>query len=331
MNTFGHNLRLTTFGESHGPAIGGVLDGLPANLKIDFERVHEMIERRRPGTSPAVTARNESDTPEFLSGLDSDGVTLGTPIGFIIRNRDYRSEDYSNISEAYRPNHADYTWESRFGRPLGPGGGRASARETACRVVAGAVAKEYLRTLDIKVEARLLSVGDVSGSMEDMMAEAIRVKALGDSVGGLVGCSITGMPTGIGNPVYGKFQMALAAAIMSIPAVKGFEYGLGFEAATSFGSQTMDILGVDTNFCGGLQGGITNGRPIEFRVAFKPTPTLGIPVETIDRRGNRVVLQPKGRHDPCVAIRGVAVVEAMAALVAADLQLGSGRVSDIPF
>ncbi len=350
MNTFGKNLTLTTFGESHGPAMGGVIDGFPAGFKIDFDSLLKEIAKRRPGQSALVTARNESDMPEFLSGISPEGVTLGSPIGFIVRNSDHHSSDYDEMARVYRPNHADYTYIERYGIRDHRGGGRSSARETVNWVVAGALAAQWLESKGIVIEAVLSQVGSVTaGDIFDslmtnpekpiclevnpdlklaMEEEVVLARKAGDSIGGRVSCLISGMPAGIGNPVAGKLHAALASAMMSINAAKGFEYGLGFRAASSRGSETADRfmpasdhegkIMTATDYSGGIQGGISNGMPIFFSVAFKPTPTLMMPVETVDTKGNPTVLKPAGRHDPCVAVRAVPVVKAMAALVIAD-------------
>lgn len=350
MNTFGRNLTLTTFGESHGPAMGGIIDGFPPGFKIDFDSLLKEIAKRRPGSSVLVTARNETDTPEFLSGISPDGVTLGTPIGFIVRNSDHHSSDYDEMAKVYRPNHADYTYIKRYGIRDHRGGGRSSARETVNWVVAGALAAQWLATKGITIQTALTQVGgitagdifdglmtkpnepyslevnpDLTLAMEEVVKEA---KKAGDSVGGRVSCLITGLPAGIGNPVADKLHASLAAAMMSINAAKGFEYGLGFKAASSYGSRTADSflasedksepLKTATNFSGGIQGGISNGMPVFFSVAFKPTPTLLKPIDTVNTDGEATVLNPAGRHDPCVAVRAVHVVKAMAALVIAD-------------
>lgn len=354
MNSFGKHLRLTTFGESHGPAMGGVIDGFPAGMRVDFDNVAREVASRRPGSSPLVTARDETDTPEFLSGISPDGVTLGTPIGFIVRNRDARSADYSNSESYYRPNHADYTYMVKYGLRDARGGGRSSARETVSRVVAGALALQWLAERGVNVSAALTRVGDVDAgsvvdeilrapgsratlevplalrkAMEERVAEA---RAAGDSVGGRVSCLVTGVPPGIGAPVGDKLQARLAQAMLSINAAKGFEYGIGFNAAGAYGSESADLflppelkdgpLRTSTDFSGGIQGGISNGMPVVFSVAFKPTPTIMRPQPTVDTEGRQCVTQPRGRHDPCVALRAVPVVKAMAALTIADLMLG---------
>ena len=326
MNTFGQRLRLTTFGESHGPAMGGILDGVPPRFKIDFEALQKGLDRRRPGQSTLTTARNEADRPEFLSGLTSDGVTLGTPIGFIVRNSDHRSSDYS--ATLLRPNHADYTYMLRYGIRDHRGGGRASARETVNWCVGGEIARQLLASKGIAISARLISVGGRESDFEEIIAAA---KRNGDSVGAVVGCVINGMPGGVGDPVFGKLHARLAQAIMSINAAKGFDYGLGFESANQLGSDVVDFFRCDedgihttTNYSGGIQGGISNGQDIWFRVAFKPTPTLMRDVVTVDIDGEEHVLKAAGRHDPCVGVRAVPVVEAMAALTIADAMLCDG-------
>ena len=322
MNTFGTLFRLTSFGESHGPAIGGVIDGMPAGISLDFEAVQAELDRRKPGQSAITTARKEDDKVEFLSGI-FNGQTLGTPIGFIIRNTDTRSKDYSSVEHVYRPGHADYTYSAKYGLRDYRGGGRSSARETAVRVVAGALARQALNTLGIKVEAWVQSVGT---SDADHMEEAIlEAKRNLDSLGGVVAARISGAPVGLGEPVFGKLQAMLASAMMSINAAKGFEYGLGFEHSRLRGSDTIDEftfedghVAAPDNFSGGIQGGISNGEPITFRVAFKPVASLARPVPTVDDSGNQVILELKGRHDPCVVPRAVPIVEAMACMVILD-------------
>jgi len=353
MNTFGKHLTLTTFGESHGPAMGGVIDGFPSGYKIDFDALYKEVAKRRPGSSPLVTARNEKDMPEFLSGISPEGITLGTPIGFIVRNADHHSSDYDEMVRVFRPNHADYTYIKKYGIRDHRGGGRSSARETVNWVVAGALALQWLESKGITIEAVLSQVGSVTAGdifdrlmtepgkpftlevnpdLQHAMEEEIKLtKKSGDSVGGRVSCLITGVPAGIGAPVADKLHAELAGAMMSINAAKGFEYGLGFRAPTSKGSYSADHfmpakepgapLRTSTNFSGGIQGGISNGMPIFFSVAFKPTPTLMKPLDTVDTSGNATVLKPAGRHDPCVAVRAVPVVKAMAALVIADFMV----------
>lgn len=330
MNTFGRNLRLTTFGESHGKAMGGILDGMPGGLKIDMDVILRETARRRPGQSHLVTARNEKDIPELLSGLTDDMVTLGTPIGFIVRNTDQRSGDYGEMAELYRPNHADFTYDMRYGLHEARGGGRASARETLNWVIGGAIARQLPCMEDISVNAKVVSIGGVSGTPEELSRIVEEAMKRGDSVGGVVECVIDGVPAGIGNPVFGKLHARLAQAMMSINAAKGFEYGDGFAAATAYGTEQADIFTSEdghihtlTNHSGGIQGGISNGMPIKFSVAFKPTPTLLRDIETVDKEGTQRILRGKGRHDPCVALRAVPVVEAMAVLVLADEMLES--------
>lgn len=317
MNTIGKILTLTTFGESHGPAMGGVLDGIPAGVDIDLDALQRFVDRRRTGQTVGTSQRGEQDRVEVLSGI-WQGKTLGTPIGFIVHNTDARSADYEQIAQCYRPNHADYTWEKKYGLRDPRGGGRASARETVARVVAGGIALQALTTLGITISASICS--SVSPQeIEPVMAD-------GDTLGGIIECVVHGAPAGLGEPVYGKLHAQLAAAMMSIPSVHGFEYGDGFEMAAKRGSEVMDLfekradgsIGTVTNHSGGIQGGISNGEDIVMRVAFKPVPTLMRDIPTIDLDGNPVTLPPRGRHDACVVPRAVPVVEAMAALVILD-------------
>ena len=327
MNTFGTFFRLTTFGESHGAAIGGVVDGMPAGITIDEDFIRSEMARRRPGQSALVTPRKEADEVELLSGI-FEGRSTGAPIGFVIRNTDTRSGDYSEAQRWYRPSHADYTYDQKYGFRDYRGGGRASARETAVRVVGGALAKMVLREKGISVEARLQQVG-CETTPEGMEALIQQVKSEGDSIGGIVGCTITGCPIGLGEPVYGKLHAALGAAMLSINACHGFDYGAGFNGVGMRGSEQNDAfvrhadgtIGTATNHSGGIQGGISNGEPITFRVLFKPTPTLLRAQQTVDSEGNEGVLTMKGRHDPCVAVRAVPVVEAMAAMTVLDYYL----------
>ncbi len=316
MNMIGKILTLSTFGESHGPAMGGVLDGVPAGVDIDLEALQRFVDRRRPGQTVGVSSRGEQDRVEVLSGI-WQGKTLGTPIGFIVRNTDARSEDYEPLARCFRPNHADYTWQVKYGIRDPRGGGRASARETVARVVAGGIALQVLGRLGITIEA-VARAADA--------ATLQRVMADGDTLGGIIECVVHGVPAGLGEPVYGKLHAQLAAAMMSIPSVHGFEYGDGFEMAAKRGSEVMDAfekradgsIGTVTNHSGGIQGGISNGEDIVMRVAFKPVPTLMRDIPTVDLDGNPVTLPPRGRHDVCVVPRAVPVVEAMAALVILD-------------
>lgn len=317
-NVIGNRLRLMTFGESHGPAMGGVLDGMPPLVRLDFEEIARHLARRRPGGRPGVSQRREADEPEFLSGISDDGMTLGTPIGFIIRNRDARSGDYDGYTGCFRPNHADYTYYKKYGIHDFRGGGRASARETVSWVVAGSIARQWLEQKGIQIEAEFVETNNVE-----------ETASRGDSTGGIVRCSVTGMPVGVGDPVFDKLHARLAAAMMSINAAKAFEFGDGAGSACMTGTESMDIFNPDpdaplpclSNHSGGIQGGISNGMPIEFKVYFKPTPTVMQPFDTIDTDGQPRTVNPKGRHDPCVAIRAVPVVESMAALTIADLML----------
>lgn len=342
MNTFGNSLRLTTFGESHGLAIGGVIDGLPAGFIIDFDDVRLWMDRRRPGSVAGSTTRRESDEVEFLSGI-YQGRTLGTPVAFIIRNTDARPGDYD--PELLRPNHADYTYLQKYGLRDPRGGGRASARETACRVVAGAIAAQILEAKGIFVSAWTESIGKVTTQVAavpdetDIYASAVRCPdavasvamqdALDcarrdcDTLGGIVRCVVTGLKPGVGEPVFGKLQASLAAAMMSIPAAKGFDYGDGFAAAEATGRSQVDVLtpnGIVGNHSGGIQGGISNGQPLTMRVAFKPIATMpGATVPTINESGESASLTFGGRHDVCAVPRAVPVVRAMAALTVLDL------------
>lgn len=346
-NTIGTLFRLTTFGESHGTAIGGVIDGCPAGLKLDLEAVQLALDRRKPGQSALTTQRKESDTVQWLSGI-FEGKTTGTPIGFLIVNADQQSKDYDHLAKTYRPSHADYTYDQKYGHRDHRGGGRASARETACRVVAGAIATQLLKTQGVEVVAFVSQVhkisipeGDAALKLDEryestvrcphdetagQMIEAIeQARDAGDSLGGLISGVLSGVPAGLGEPVFDKLHADLAKAIVSINAVKGFEIGSGFAGTRMRGSEHNDEFYLDehsvrtkTNHSGGIQGGISNGADITFRVAFKPTATLMQTQQTVDRDGKSVALEGKGRHDPCVLPRAVPIVEAMAALVLAD-------------
>ncbi len=326
MNTFGTLFRLTCFGESHGVALGGVIDGCPAGVQIDEDYIQQQLDRRRPGQSELTTARKEADKVQFLSGI-FEGKTTGTPIGFIIANTNQHSSDYANVQDAFRPSHADYTYSAKYGFRDYRGGGRSSARETACRVVAGAVAQLLLRQSGLPVQITA-SITEVGGST-DIESTILQAKQAGDTVGGIISCTITGVPAGWGEPVFDKLQAKLAAAMLSINAAKGFDYGMGFDMVAKRGSQVNDIFETDadgrvvtrTNYSGGIQGGISNGMPIYFRVAFKPVATLMQPQDTIDAQGNPIRLQVKGRHDACVLPRALPIVESMAALVLADAYL----------
>ena len=309
----GNLFSLTSFGESHGPAIGGVIDGMPAGVAIDLEQIQREMARRRPGQGGVTSSRMESDEVEILSGL-KDGVTLGTPIGFIVRNLDQRPVDYDHLKDVYRPSHADFTYQAKYGIRDHRGGGRASARETLSRVVAGAIAKQALAQVGITISSESITPEN-QPSLTD-----------GDTMGALVRCTIHGVPAGLGEPVFGKLSSQLAEAMMSIPAAKGFDIGLGFDFLKVTGNTSLDKWTVDddgdittsTNYSGGIQGGISNGNDICIRVAFKPIATLMQPVTGIDKQGNAVVIEPHGRHDTCVAPRVLPVVEAMAAIVLLD-------------
>ncbi len=329
MNTIGKILTLTTFGESHGPAMGGVLDGMPADVDIDMDALQRFVDRRRTGQTAGSSSRAEQDRVEVLSGI-WQGKTLGTPIGFIVRNTDARSADYEEIARCYRPNHADYTWQAKYGIRDPRGGGRASARETVARVIAGGIAIQALERLGITVEACIVQIGPHSGvTDEEQQRLAGEAAKDGDTLGGIIECVVRGVPAGLGEPLFGKLHAQLSAAMMSIPSVHGFEYGDGFDMATRRGSEVMDeferredgTIGTVTNHSGGIQGGISNGEDIVMRIAFKPVPTLMRPLPAIDRDGNPVALQPRGRHDACVLPRALPIVEAMAALVILDNHL----------
>jgi chorismate synthase len=344
-NTFGKIFTLTTFGESHGEAIGGIIDGCPSGVELNLETIQNELNRRKPGQSKIVTQRKEPDEVQFLSGI-FEGKTTGTSIGFIIKNVHQRSNDYSHIKDTYRPSHADYTYDKKYGNRDYRGGGRTSARETANWVVGGAVAKQVISS--IKINAFTSSVGDIfmekayqdvdfskiesnvvrcpdNASAEKMIARINEVKKQGDTIGGTVTCVIQNVPVGLGEPIFDKLHAQLGKAMLSINAVKGFEYGSGFCGAKMKGSEHNDIFNEDrttkTNLSGGIQGGISNGMDIYFRVAFKPVATIMQKQQTIDNKGNIVEMQGKGRHDPCVVPRAVPIVEALAAMVLADFML----------
>jgi chorismate synthase len=346
-NTFGNIFRLTTFGESHGKAIGGIIDGCPAGLEINHEFIQQELDRRRPGQSDLTTSRKEEDKAEFLSGI-FEGKSTGTPISFIIWNKDQKPEDYSQLKELYRPSHADFTYDQKYGFRDYRGGGRSSARETACRVVGGAVAKLLLNQEKIGIKAYVTQIGTVKLEQEYLITDLSKTenspvrcpdaetslkmeklieefKEKGDTTGGVVQCIISGVPAGIGEPVFDKLHAELGKAMLSINAVHGFEYGSGFAGSSMKGSEHNDTflksqhgISTATNFSGGIQGGISNGQDIYFRVAFKPVATLMTDQQTIDQTGNTQILSGIGRHDVCVVPRAVPIVEAMAALVITD-------------
>lgn len=333
MNTFGNIFRLTCFGESHGRALGGVIDGCPAGVEVDEAFVQSELDRRRPGQSSLTTSRNEADKVEFLSGI-FEGKTTGTPIGFVIYNTNQHSNDYANIKDVFRPSHADYTYTEKYGFRDYRGGGRSSARETACRMVSGALAKLMLKQAGFNIEI-VAKMTEVGGETENIEQVILAAKEKGDTVGGVISCNISGVPVGWGEPVFGKLQSMLASAMLSINAAKGFEYGMGFEMAKKYGSEVNDIFTSEegkittlTNNSGGIQGGISNGQDIYFRVAFKPVATLLTQQPTVDKDGNATMLKVRGRHDACVLPRAVPIVEAMAAMVLADayLQNKSSRI-----
>lgn len=316
MNTFGHRFRITTFGESHGVAIGGVIDGCPSQIKLDFDFVNEELSRRKTAQSDSASQRKEPDHIEWLSGL-LDGVTLGTPIAFMVRNEDSRPEDYEDLKEVFRPSHADFTYEQKYGIRDWRGGGRASARTTLPLVVAGAIAKQILKEKNIKISSRLVYLGDV-----------VEARKKGDTVGGILEGRISGVPAGLGEPMFGKFSSELAHAMFATPAVKGFEIGDGFALASMRGSEANDvfveedgIITTETNHSGGIQGGITNGSDVVFGVAFKPLPSIAVPQRTVNRVGEPCEITIKGRHDICALPRAAVLVEAMAALVTVDFCL----------
>jgi chorismate synthase len=344
-NSFGTIFKLTTFGESHGEAIGGIIDGCPAGLHIDLDAVQAEMQRRKPGQSGIVTQRKEEDEVRFLSGI-FEGTSTGTPIGFIIQNTNQKSRDYSHIKDSYRPSHADFTYDKKYGIRDYRGGGRSSARETACRVVAGAIAKQLLK--DINITAYVSAVGDIQltkpytdldfsqieknpvrtadATMAVKMEDYIKqIRKEGDTVGGTISCVVQNMPVGLGEPVFDKLHAELGKAMLSINAVKGFEYGSGFAGTRMKGSEHNDIFNKDgstqTNHSGGVQGGISNGQDLYFNVAFKPVATIMQNQQTINNEGEAVEMQGKGRHDPCVVPRAVPIVEAMTALVLADFWL----------
>jgi chorismate synthase len=348
-NTLGTLFRLTSFGESHGRCIGGVIDGCPAGIDLDMTFIQDELNRRRPGQSKLTTSRDESDSVEILSGV-YEGKTTGTPIGFCVWNAKQRSGDYDSMKDLFRPSHADFTYQQKYGIRDNRGGGRSSARETIARVVGGAIAKLVLKQLGVRITAYTSTVGTIqlptpygaydftqieqnpvrcpdpetAARMEELI---LQVKSKGDTVGGVVSCVIKGTPVGLGEPVFNKLHQALGSAMLSINAVKGFQYGSGFDTS-HFGSELNDVFYTDdnavhtrTNHSGGIQGGISNGEDIFFQVAFKPVATILMQQDTIDKEGNAVSFKAHGRHDPCVLPRAVPIVEAMAALVLLDLYL----------
>ena len=346
MFTLGNFLSLSTFGESHGPAYGGVLSNFPAGVEIDTENIQRQLDRRKPGQSSIVTQRRESDTVRFLSGI-FEGKSTGTPIGFIIENENQKSRDYEHIKDNYRPSHADYTYDQKFGVRDYRGGGKSSARETVNWVTAGALA-QYLLPENVKINAYVSSVGDIfcekpyqdldfsrtednevrcpdPETAEKMIARIKEIKKEGNTIGGTITCVIKNLPVGIGEPVFGKLQAELAKAMMNINAAKGFEYGSGFCGARMTGKDHNDLFNEDfttkSNLSGGIQGGISNGMDVYFRVAFKPVATILRPQQSVDKSGNPVIVEGKGRHDPCVLPRAVPIVENLAAFVLADLFL----------
>jgi len=346
-NSFGNIIRLTSFGESHGVAIGGVIDGFPAGVTIDFDAIQKELDRRRPGQSKIVTQRKEPDTVEFMSGI-FEGKTTGTSIGFVIKNTNQRSKDYNHNTNVYRPSHADFTYDKKYGIRDYRGGGRSSARETANWVVAGAMAKQLLNHLNIEINAFTSSVGEIfiekgyqdldfskienndvrcpdEEIAEKMITKIKEIKKAGDTIGGTITCVSKNIPVGLGEPIFQKLHAELGKAMLSINAVKGFEFGSGFDGSKMQGSQHNDIFNEDgsttSNFSGGIQGGISNGMDIHFKVAFKPVATIMRNQSTINSEGEATEIQGKGRHDPCVVPRAIPIVEALTALVLADFYL----------
>ncbi len=324
MNTFGNILRLTTFGESHGAAIGGVLDGFPAGITIDFSAIAADLARRagRDTVGASARAAHEDDAIEWLSGI-YEGQTLGTPIAFLLRNTDARSSDYDALSAVYRPGHADYTYQAKYGIRDTRGGGRSSARETAVRVVAGALAKQWLQQQGVSVSAEVTQVGEsrTPSEWQDMLRA---VQSSGDSIGGIITCTIHGLPAGVGEPLYDKLSARLAYAMLSINGCKGFDFGSGFDGVGERGSVLNDAMtnqGFATNHAGGILGGISTGQDVVFRCVFKPTPSISLPQQTVTSQGEECEVRVTGRHDVCIAMRAPVIVEAMAALVAMDLHL----------
>lgn len=350
-NSLGQIFRLTTFGESHGKAIGGIIDGCPAGLEVDFEKVQKQLDRRKPGQSKLTTQRKESDNVEFFSGI-FEGKTTGTPIGFSINNEDAKSKDYMHLKDTFRPSHADFTYQEKYGIRDYRGGGRASARETACRVVAGAIAQQLLDIIGVEITAYVSAVGSVKMNKcykdldftqiektvvrcpdleyaEQMISVIQKVKKAGDTIGGVISCIATGVPAGWGEPVFDKIHAEMGKAMLSINAVHGFKYGFrGVDIASSKGSEVNDILldekgRTKTNFSGGIQGGITNGNDIYCEVAFKPVASLMQIQDSVNEKGKKVTIKGKGRHDACVVPRAVPIVVSMMALTLVDYYLRS--------
>jgi chorismate synthase len=348
-NSFGNIFKLTSFGESHGSSIGGIIDGCPSGLSIDLNFIQEELDRRRPGQSKITTSRIEGDKVVFISGI-FEGKTTGTPIGFTISNNNFKSEDYDKIKNVFRPSHADFTYQEKYGLRDYRGGGRSSARETACRVVAGAVAKLILKTYKIEISAYVLSVGNIFANEDNLSFDNItnsketnivrcpdkntalkmidfisEIKKKGNTVGGQIKCHVKGVPLGIGEPVFDKLHADLGKAMLSINAVKGFEYGSGFEGSKMLGSDHNDEfesingkVSTKTNFSGGIQGGLSNGEEIYFKVAFKPVATILTKQNSVDKEKNNIKIKAEGRHDPCVVPRAVPIVESMTAMVIVD-------------
>jgi len=356
-SSIGTFLRLHTFGESHGEAVGGIIDGFPAGFEPDFERLQHQVNRRKPGQSQITSPRMEDDRVEFLSGM-FEGKTTGAPIAFMVKNKNAKPADYDHLKDVYRPSHADFTWQAKFGHRDYRGGGRSSARETLSRVVAGALTEQWLSIFGISITAWVSSVGLIqmpliknvfskkeidanivrcphAETADQMIAFIDQLRAEGDSIGGVVSATITGLPPGLGDPVFDKFHADLGKAMLSINAVKGFEYGSGFAGSAMKGSEHNDAFSSDTegkvstksNHSGGVQGGITNGEDVFFRIAFKPVASIKKQQETVNVHGEAELIQISGRHDPCVVPRAVPIVEAMAALVVADHLLRSNTIN----
>jgi chorismate synthase len=351
-SSYGLIFKLTSFGESHGLAVGGVIEGVPSGIELDFDAIQKELDRRKPGQSAIVTQRKESDKVIFQSGI-FEGKTTGTPIGFYIENENQKSNDYAHLQDTFRPSHADFTYEKKYGIRDYRGGGRSSARETVARVVAGAIAKQVLSKIGVRFSTYVDQVGSVKFESSEFFdfneieanvvrcpdqAKAVEMGALirdirseGDTIGGAVRCVVEGVPVGLGEPVFDKLHAELGKAMLSINAVKGFELGSGFDSVVKKGSELNDIFNEDgttkSNHSGGIQGGISNGMPITFRVAFKPVATIMQTQESINREGEKVEVQGKGRHDPCVVPRAVPIVEAMAAMVILDFYLRNKSIN----
>ncbi|MCJ8345302.1 chorismate synthase [bacterium] len=327
-NSFGLIYRFTSFGESHGNYMGVILDGVPSNFPLDLQKIQDDLDRRKPGQNKLMSQRKEEDTFELVSGF-FEGKTTGTPLTFLVKNKDQRSRSYNNIIDLYRPGHADYTYHKKYENYNPYGGGRSSARETLCRVIAGAVAKQFLEKFSIQIEAHLCQVGEVKDDLEAMHNEILRVKKMGNSIGGKIKIVAKNVPVGVGEPIYEKLDARLAYALMSINAVKAVEIGDGVDVVDKLGSENNDIIKKDgkflTNHAGGILGGISSGQEIVATMSIKPTPSIFINQETTNKENEELEFQLKGRHDPCVALRAPVIGEAMMAQVIFDLMLLDGR------